>query len=52
MKVEKVSEELVKDPEKSLSSLLVDMNDLFLKLEASIGHFHAVRQVKSFFCVT
>ncbi|KAK6802652.1 hypothetical protein RDI58_000434 [Solanum bulbocastanum] len=47
MKVDKVGEELVKDPEKSLSSLLVDMNDLFLKLEASIGHFHAVRQQSS-----
>ncbi|WMV07293.1 hypothetical protein MTR67_000678 [Solanum verrucosum] len=47
MKVDKVGEELVKDSEKSLSSLLVDMNDLFLKLEASIGHFHAVRQQSS-----
>ncbi|CAN4092542.1 unnamed protein product [Withania somnifera] len=47
MKVDKAGEELVKDPGKSLSSLLVDMNDLFLKLEASIGHFHAVRQQSS-----
>ncbi|KAJ8574435.1 hypothetical protein K7X08_026240 [Anisodus acutangulus] len=47
MKVDKAGQELVKDPEKSLSSLLVDMNGLFLKLEASIGHFHAVRQRSS-----
>lgn len=46
MKVDKAGEELVKDTEKSLTSLLVEMNDLFLKLEASIGHFHAMRQVR------
>lgn len=46
MKVDKAGEELVKDPERSLSTLLIEMNDLFLKLEASIGHFHAMRQVR------
>ncbi|KAL5766206.1 hypothetical protein ACOSP7_016823 [Xanthoceras sorbifolium] len=47
MEVEKCGEELVKDPEKSLSSLLVTINDLFSKLEASIGHLHAMRQSDS-----
>ncbi|XP_075100146.1 protein DGS1, mitochondrial [Nicotiana tabacum] len=47
MKVDKAGEELVKDPERSLSTLLIEMNDLFLKLEASIGHFHAMRQQSS-----
>ncbi|XP_027103774.2 protein DGS1, mitochondrial-like [Coffea arabica] len=41
---ERVGEDLVKEPEKSVPSLLVTVNDLFLKLEASIGHFHAMRQ--------
>ncbi|KAK4482779.1 hypothetical protein RD792_009948 [Penstemon davidsonii] len=44
MEVERVGEDLFKDLEKSLPSLLVAINDLFLKLEASIGHFHANRQ--------
>ncbi|KAK3205376.1 hypothetical protein Dsin_019422 [Dipteronia sinensis] len=47
MEVEKCGDELVKDPEKSLSSLLVTINDLFSKLEASIGHLHAMRQSDS-----
>ncbi|OIT23017.1 PREDICTED: protein DGS1, mitochondrial-like isoform X2 [Nicotiana attenuata] len=47
MEVDKAGNELVKDPEKSLSSLLVAINELFLKLEASIGHFHAMRQKSS-----
>ena len=38
---------LVKHPEKSLLSLLVTINGLFSKLEASIGHFHTVCQVTS-----
>ncbi|KAK6138263.1 hypothetical protein DH2020_028010 [Rehmannia glutinosa] len=41
MEVDRFGEDLVKDPENSLPSLLVALNDLFLKLEASIGHFHA-----------
>ncbi|XP_071912168.1 protein DGS1, mitochondrial-like isoform X2 [Coffea arabica] len=41
---DRVGEDLVKEPEKSVPSLLVTVNDLFLKLEASIGHFHAMRQ--------
>ncbi|XP_073155117.1 protein DGS1, mitochondrial [Henckelia pumila] len=44
MAVDRVGEDLVKDLEKSLPSLLVAINDIFLKLEASIGHFHANRQ--------
>lgn len=35
----------MKDPEKSLTSLLVTINNLFSKLEASIGHLHSLRQV-------
>ncbi|KAL3620285.1 hypothetical protein CASFOL_035197 [Castilleja foliolosa] len=42
--VDRFGEDLVKDPENLLPSLLVAINDLFLKLEASIGHFHANRQ--------
>lgn len=45
MEVDRFGEELVSNPEKSLPSLLVVVNDLFLKLEASIGHLHAVSQV-------
>ncbi|KAL3518787.1 hypothetical protein ACH5RR_021376 [Cinchona calisaya] len=44
MEIDKVGEDLVKEPEKSVPSLLVIVNDLFLNLEASIGHFHAMRQ--------
>ncbi|KAH6831994.1 dgd1 suppressor 1 [Perilla frutescens var. hirtella] len=44
MEVDRIGEDLVKDLENSLPSLLVTINDLFLKLEASIGHFHANRQ--------
>ncbi|CAA0826250.1 dgd1 suppressor 1 [Striga hermonthica] len=47
MEVDKFGEDLVKDPRNSLPSLLVAINDLFLKLEASIGHFHANRQTGS-----
>ncbi|KAL6563725.1 hypothetical protein OROGR_002684 [Orobanche gracilis] len=43
MEVDRFGEDLVKDPKNSLPSLLVAINDLFLKLEASIGHFHANR---------
>lgn len=45
MEVEKRGEELVKEPEKSLPSLLVTINGFFSQLEASIGHIHAMRQV-------
>ncbi|XP_073066274.1 protein DGS1, mitochondrial-like [Primulina eburnea] len=44
MEVDRMGEDLVKDLEKSFPSLLVAINDIFLKLEASIGHFHANRQ--------
>ncbi|XP_031272508.1 protein DGS1, mitochondrial [Pistacia vera] len=47
MEVEKCGEELVKEPEKSLPSLLVTINGFFSKLEASIGHIHAMRQIES-----
>jgi nuclear-control-of-ATPase protein 2 len=45
MEVDKFGEELVKDPENSLASLLVTINGLFSNLEASIGQLHAMRQV-------
>lgn len=45
MEVDRIGEDLVKDLENSLPSLLIAINDIFLKLEASIGHFHANRQV-------
>ncbi|XP_058107357.1 protein DGS1, mitochondrial isoform X2 [Magnolia sinica] len=38
MEVHKFGEVLDKDPHKSLPSLLMTINDLFSKLEASIGH--------------
>ncbi|CAL5419883.1 unnamed protein product [Camellia sinensis] len=47
IEVDKFREELVKHPEKSLPSLLVTINGLFSKLEASIGHFHTVCQSDS-----
>ena len=46
MEVEQFGEELVKDPEKSLPLLLFTIDGLFSKLEASIGHIHAIRGVK------
>ncbi|XP_057501178.1 protein DGS1, mitochondrial-like [Actinidia eriantha] len=45
--VDRFGEELVKDPEKSLPKLLVTINGLFSKLEASIRHFHDVHQCDS-----
>ncbi|OMO62041.1 Nuclear control of ATP synthase 2 [Corchorus olitorius] len=42
--VDKYGEELVKDPEKSFSSLMVTLSGLFSKLEASISHLNALRQ--------
>ncbi|KAI5673518.1 hypothetical protein M9H77_13882 [Catharanthus roseus] len=44
MEIDRVGENLAKDPQKSVPSLLVNISDLFLKLEASIGHFHAMHQ--------
>ncbi|KAE8676440.1 60S ribosomal protein L36 [Hibiscus syriacus] len=45
--VDKCGEELVKDPEKSFSSIACTLNSLFSKLEASIGHLHMLRQSSS-----
>jgi len=45
MKVDRFGEELFKDPDNSLPSLLVTINGLFSNLEASIGHLHAMSQV-------
>ncbi|KAJ8766799.1 hypothetical protein K2173_008353 [Erythroxylum novogranatense] len=47
MEVNKCGEELVKDPEKSLPSLLASINGMFSNLEASIGHLHAIHQTSS-----
>lgn len=47
MEVDTTGNQLVKDPENSMSSLLVKINDLFLQLEASISHFHATCQTGS-----
>lgn len=45
MEVDRLGEKLVKDPENSLPSLLVTINDIFSNLEASIGHLQAMCQV-------
>ncbi|XP_019197847.1 PREDICTED: protein DGS1, mitochondrial isoform X2 [Ipomoea nil] len=47
MVVDTAGYDLVNDPEKSVSLLLVKINDLFLQLEASIGNFHATCQKDS-----
>ncbi|KAK6925507.1 Nuclear control of ATP synthase 2 [Dillenia turbinata] len=47
VEVDKFGEEIVKDPVKSLPSILVTLDDLFSKLEASIGHLHAEHQIDS-----
>ncbi|XP_038707921.1 protein DGS1, mitochondrial isoform X1 [Tripterygium wilfordii] len=47
MEVDRCGEELLKDPERVLPSLLLTINGLFSKLEASIGHLHAMRQRNS-----
>ncbi|KAL4578593.1 hypothetical protein LXL04_014718 [Taraxacum kok-saghyz] len=47
VEVDKSGEELLKEPGKSLASLLGTINGLFLSLEASIGHFSAMRQMGS-----
>lgn len=45
IEVDRFGEDLVRDPQKSLPELLVTINGLFSKLEASISYFHAVHQV-------
>ncbi|XP_071706726.1 protein DGS1, mitochondrial-like [Rutidosis leptorrhynchoides] len=45
--VDQIAEQIVKEPEKSLAPLLGTINGLFLKLEATIGHVSAARQVGS-----
>lgn len=45
MEVDKYGETLAKDPDQSLPSLLVTINALFSKLEASIGHPHEIYKV-------
>ncbi|KAB2615287.1 hypothetical protein D8674_021875 [Pyrus ussuriensis x Pyrus communis] len=47
MEIDKFGDGLVRDPENSLPSLLIRINGLFFKLEASVGHVHAMRQVDS-----
>ncbi|CAN6560312.1 unnamed protein product [Malus baccata var. baccata] len=47
MEIDKFGDGLVSDPENSLPSLLIRINGLFFKLEASVGHVHAMRQVDS-----
>ncbi|KAK3019113.1 hypothetical protein RJ639_003795, partial [Escallonia herrerae] len=47
MEVDKLGDKLAKDPENSLPLLLVTVNGLFSKLEASIDHLHAMRQPDS-----
>ncbi|KAI4308238.1 hypothetical protein L6164_031335 [Bauhinia variegata] len=47
VEVDRVGEELVKDPQNKLPSLLAKINDSFSTLEASIGHLHAMHQSDS-----
>ncbi|KAF5756534.1 putative nuclear control of ATP synthase 2 [Helianthus annuus] len=47
VEVDKVGEQILKEPEKSLTSLLSTVNVLFLDLETSIGHVSAIRQTGS-----
>ncbi|OVA14820.1 Nuclear control of ATP synthase 2 [Macleaya cordata] len=44
MEIDRFGEALIKDPEKSLPSLLVTINSLFSKLEASMNHQHEMCQ--------
>ncbi|XP_076922729.1 protein DGS1, mitochondrial-like [Bidens hawaiensis] len=44
VEVDKVGEQILKEPEKSVTSLLRTINALFLELETSIGHVSAIRQ--------
>ncbi|XP_071706128.1 protein DGS1, mitochondrial-like [Rutidosis leptorrhynchoides] len=45
--VDQIAEQVVNEPEKSLAPLIGTINGLFLKLEATIGHVSATRQVGS-----
>lgn len=47
LEVSRCGEELVKDPEKLLPSLLVTIDVLFSNLEASTGHLHGIHQAGS-----
>ncbi|XP_016191513.1 protein DGS1, mitochondrial [Arachis ipaensis] len=47
VEVDKIGEELVKDPQHKLPSLLVRLNEMFSILESSIGHLHAAHQTDS-----
>ncbi|XP_043724094.1 protein DGS1, mitochondrial-like [Telopea speciosissima] len=44
MEVDKFGDNLIKDPEKSLPSLLISINSLFSKLEASLRYSHEIFQ--------
>lgn len=44
MEIDRDGEDIIKEPEKSVHKLILTISDLFLKLEASIGHLHAMRQ--------
>ncbi|KAF6150768.1 hypothetical protein GIB67_020851 [Kingdonia uniflora] len=50
MEVDKFGEDLSKDPAKSLPSLLLTINSLFSKLEASVGELNTIHQSESFGC--
>lgn len=45
VEVDKIGEQILKEPEKSVTSLIRTINALFLELETSIGHVSAIRQV-------
>lgn len=45
--MDKRGEDLLKNPEKSLPSLLVVIDRLFSNLEGSFSHLHAAREVKT-----
>lgn len=45
MEIDRMGEELVKDPERSLPPLLVVIDGLFSNLAISIGHVNATPQV-------
>ncbi|XP_051142694.1 protein DGS1, mitochondrial isoform X2 [Andrographis paniculata] len=47
MDVDKIGEDLVKDPENSLPALLLAINESFMKLEASIAYFQSNSQIGS-----
>ncbi|KAL5719467.1 hypothetical protein ACHQM5_012239 [Ranunculus cassubicifolius] len=51
MEIDKYGEDLVRDPEKSLPTLLVDINSLFSELEASLTNMHPLHENGSSVCV-